>query len=336
MKSLIIQYLEGNISLEDQTELLDWLRNKTNRTEFSRISSEWENKRIAEGIPSEYLLGWANLQSKLLQQADNKQKRQLQTYRILSYAAILTLIISIPTIWFTYSKINQKQVLGYALVSTENGQISKVLLPDGSEVWLNSGSTLKYNTLFSTTNRDLELTGEAYFKAAKNKDLPMIINCSELKVKVLGTSFNVMSYPEHENIQVTLDEGIVSVYNDYSPNDIRKMQSGEMATYSKESKQFSIHKVNTDYYTAWKEGIINIYDLTLEELAEKLERRYNQKFEIDEKAKSLKYTLTIKNESLRQVLDLVKMINPVDPIQKNEVIYLRYNHQRALEMNQVK
>jgi ferric-dicitrate binding protein FerR (iron transport regulator) len=335
MKSLVIKYLDGKVNSKEQAELLDWLRNEGNRKEFNQVLSEWENKRLAEGIPQEHLLGWANLQSRLLLEVENKQKRQLQIYRFLSYAAIFILLISIPAVWVSLKHGKTESVLSYTQVSAENGQVAKVFLPDGSEVWLNSGSSIKYNNLFATENRDIKLDGEAFFRAAKNKDLPMIVSCSELKVKVLGTSFNVMSYPESGNIQVTLEEGKVSLYNTSAPNDVRTMQSGEMATYSKSSKQMTIDPVNTVHFTSWKDGIINIYNLSLEDLVTKLERRYNQKFEIDEAAKSLRYTFTIKNESLRQVLDLVKIINPVDPVQKNDVIYLKYNQQRATKMSQV-
>lgn len=336
MRTLIIKYLEGTVNSEEQSELLNWLQNKANKQQFDQIKSEWENKRLGNDVSSEYLMGWANVQSKLLHEVESKQNRQLRFNLFFRYAAIFIALLAIPLLWHQLQKDDSEALTSFTKVSADSGQVTKVFLPDGSEVWLNYGSSIKYDDLFSKENRNIELEGEAFFKAAKNKELPMVVSCAELRVKVLGTSFNVMSYLEGVNIQVTLEEGVVLLYDDSNPSEVKKMKPGEMGTYSKSNKQISIDSVNTDLFTSWKDGVINIYNLTLEELVLKLERRYNQKFEIDEAAKSLRYTLTIKNETLHQVLDLLKIINSVDPVQKNDIIYLKYNPQRAKEMNQDK
>lgn len=336
MKSLVIKYLEGRISSKEQNELLSLLKNKENRAIFNQISKEWESKRLEKGISPEYLLGWANLQSKLLKETENEHKKQLSFYRILSYAAILILLISTPILWGTLYQPKEKSKVCYSQVSTENGQISNILLPDGTEVWLNAGSSIRYNNFFSIENRNVELIGEAFFKATKNKQLPMIISCSDIKVKVLGTSFNVMSYPKNNYIQVTLEEGEVSLYNNTAPDEVTQIHPGQMATYLKRNNQITIDSVNTVLFTSWKEGILNFNNLTLEAVANKLYRHYNQKFEIDEAAKNLRNTFTIKNETLPQVLDLLKIINPVDPVQKGDTIYLKFNPKRAAELNQTK
>jgi ferric-dicitrate binding protein FerR (iron transport regulator) len=336
MKTLITKYLEGKLSLTEQTELFGWLQDKANKKEFDQLKTEWENKRMEEDISPEYLMGWANLQSKLLNDSELKQNRHIKFNQFFRYAAAFILLVSVPGLWYFLQKDDIETLTSYTTVSADNGQVTKVFLPDGSEVWLNYGSTIKYDDLYLKENRRVELEGEAFFKAAKNKNLPMIVSCSELNVKVLGTSFNVMSYNDKsENIQVTLEEGEVVLYNNSNPNEMKKLAPGEMATYSRVNKQIKINSVKTILFTSWKDGIINIYNLTLEELVAKLERRYNQKFEIDEAAKSLRYTFIIKNENLPQVLDLIRIINAVDPVQKNDVIYLKYNQKRAKEMSQV-
>lgn len=334
MRAVIIKYLEGTVNSDEQLELLNWLQNKDNKQQFDQIKSEWEKRRLGDEVSSEYIMGWANIQSKLLHEAESKQNRQSSINLFLRFAAIFILFLSIPLIWYQLQEDNSKSLTSFTKVSADSGQLTNVFLPDGSEVWLNYGSSIKYDDLFSEKNRNIELEGEAFFKAAKNKELPMIVSCSELRVKVLGTSFNVMSYMDGVNIQVTLEEGVVLLYDDSNHSEVKKMKPGEMGTYSKSNKQIIINSVNTDLFTSWKDGVITIYNLTLEELVLKLERRYNQKFEIDEAAKSLRYTLTIKNETLHQVLDLLKIINSVDPVQKNDIIYLKYNPQRAMEMNQ--
>jgi ferric-dicitrate binding protein FerR (iron transport regulator) len=103
------------------------------------------------------------------------------------------------------------------------------------------------------------------------------------------------------------------------------MRPGEMASFSKVKKELAIATVNTNLYTSWKDGLINIYNLPLSELVIKLEKRYNQKFEVDEAIKSMPYTFTIKNEDLSSVLSLMEKITPVVAIQDKNVIKLKHN-----------
>lgn len=335
MKALIIKYLEGTINSNEQLNLYDWLSQGANKEEFNLIKKDWENKRLEDDIPIEHQMVWANIQTKLLHNAENKNNSRLKINRFLKYAAMLTVLLAIPAFLFLHQKDNAGSLTSYTKVSADKGQIMKVSLPDGSEVWLNYGSTIKYDDLFAKENRNIELDGEAFFKAAKNKALPMIVSCSKLKVRVLGTSFNVMSYSDNVNIQVTLEEGEVLLSDSSQSGVSEKMKPGEMATYVKSNGQIKIDPVNTNLFTSWKDGVITIYNLTLEELVLKLGNRYNQKFEVDEAAKSLRYTLTIKNETLQQALDLLKMINAVDPVQKNDTVYLKYNPERALKLTKV-
>ena len=252
-------------------------------------------------------------------------KRTQRTLNFFRYAAILVLLISIPSLLFYISQPNQSNQLIYTTVAAEFGQISKVVLPDSSIVWINSGSTIRYNNQFSATNRDIDLVGEAFFKVHKNAELPMIVNSSDLKVKVLGTEFSVMAYPEENFIQVVLEKGKVELTSTSHAKFRQEMKPGEMANFNKNKKELTLSNVNTVLYTSWKDGIINIYNLPLSELVIKLEKRYNQKFVVDDQLKNLPFTFTIKNENLSSILSLIEKITPVDAIQHDNVIELKYH-----------
>jgi ferric-dicitrate binding protein FerR (iron transport regulator) len=144
-------------------------------------------------------------------------------------------------------------------------------------------------------------------------------------VKVLGTEFSVSAYSEDENIQVVLEKGKVELTSASDSRFKQEMKPGEMASFSKVKKELAIATVNTNLYTSWKDGLINIYNLPLSELVIKLEKRYNQKFEVDEAIKSMPYTFTIKNEDLSSVLSLMEKITPVVAIQDKNVIKLKHN-----------
>ncbi|HEY3372991.1 MAG TPA: FecR domain-containing protein [Prolixibacteraceae bacterium] len=325
MRSTIKKYLAGNSSETEQKALLDWIRQDKHLTEFQDTKKEWEQQIIREDIPSQYQESWNNLQQTLFGRMQSDLRRTQRRLIFFRYAALLVLLISIPSLLYFYSQTKQGEQLAYTTVTADFGQISKVLLPDSTVIWINSGSTIRYNNQFSSSNRDIELKGEAFFKVHKNKNLPLVVSSEDLRVKVLGTEFNVISYPEESSIQVILENGKVELSSASHSNFRQVMKPGELASYDKAKKQLSLSMVNTELYTSWKDGMINIYNLPLSELVIRLEKRYNQKFVVDDAIRNLPYTFTIKNEDLHSVLRLMEKITPVDAIQKGNVIELKYN-----------
>ena len=143
-------------------------------------------------------------------------------------------------------------------------------------VWLNSGSEISYNNLFSAENRNILLVGEAYFDVAKNETLPFEVNCGRWKVKALGTQFNVNAYNIEKSVQVVLEDGVVELVDAQTDNSLYKMETGDLLEIDMETNHYAIGLVNTSRYTSWKDGIVNIYNLSLEEVAKRLEKRYNR------------------------------------------------------------
>ena len=325
MISTINKYLSGNSSEKEQKALLDWIRHDNHLSEFQSIKKEWKNQIIHEPIPSDYQESWNNLQNTIFGRMQSNLHRTQRTLRFFRYAALLVLLIAIPSIVYFFSQTSTDNLLTYTTISADLGQISKVLLPDSSVIWINSGSRIRYNNEFSTTNRNIELMGEAYFKVHKNKELPMLVNSSDLLVKVVGTEFCITAFPEENSTMVILESGKIELTSPTDSNFRQEMSPGEMLSYNKENKEFSITSVNTELYTSWKDGLINIYNLPLSELIVKLERRFNQKFMIDKAIKDIPYTFTIKNENLNTILSLMEKITPVDVVQHDHVIELKYN-----------
>jgi transmembrane sensor len=333
MKSIINKYLSGNSSEKEQKALLDWIRQDNQLSEFQAIKKEWKNQIVNETVPPEYQESWNNIQNSMFGRVQSAVKRTQRRLTFFKYAALVVVLISIPSLFFLYSPTRTSAPLIFTTVSADFGQISKVLLPDSSIIWINSGSAIKYNNEFSTTNRTIELIGEAFFKVHKNEHLPLVVSSQDLKVKVLGTEFCVMSYPEENSIQVVLEKGKIELTSNTDVNIRQVLKPKEMASFNKENKILTIAKVNTELYTSWKDGMINIYNLPLSELVIKLERRYNQKFIVDDAIKNLPYTFTIKNENLNSILSLMEKITPVDAIQHDNVIELKYNKTKKNRRN---
>ncbi|MBW8325385.1 MAG: FecR family protein [Prolixibacteraceae bacterium] len=325
MKSIIKKYLSGKSSEEEQKDLLQWIRREENLNEFQRIKQEWTTEVRKETMPSEFAQDWKAIQGKMMAQLQQEVQQKQRTLNFFRYAAIFMVLIAVPALLYIFSQNQPAAPLVYTTVAADYGQISKAVLPDSSVVWVNSGSSIKYNNQFSASNRNIELEGEAFFKVTRNADLPLIVSNSDLKVKVLGTEFSVSAYPEEPNIHVILEKGKVELTSASNTRFRQEMKPGEMATFSKIKKELALTAVNTSLYTSWKDGLINIYNLPLSELVIKLEKRFNQKFLVDEQIKDVPYTFTIKNEDLSSVLSLMEKITPVEAIQREHVIELKHN-----------
>ena len=333
MKEIVIKYLEGRSSETEQEELLTWIRDKKNRIDFHSFSLVWKNSLDRQNFPANGEESWNKIQARLLQKSFNGWQKTRKINQFFRIAAIFFFLIGIGSLAFLSTLVEPKTTEFFTNVVAENGHISKAELPDGSAVWLNSGSKVTFNNSFASTNRNISLTGEAYFQIAKNEALPLIVNSGELQVKVLGTKFNITAYPEISEISVVLESGAVELLNSNLESFQFYLAPGERAVFNKSDRSLQVSNVNTSKFTSWKDGILNIYNQTLEEVVERLEARYNQKFNLDNEVKHYRYTFTIKNESLDEIIQLMEKITPVKAEQKNDTISIKIdkNKKRRVE-----
>lgn len=244
-------------------------------------------------------------------------------YQFMKYAAVGLLMVSLSVSYFLYEQRNGEMPLVDTSVSTQNGQVSKINLPDGSEVWINSGTKLTYNNQFGISNRDLFLDGEAFFEVEKNKDIPFQVQGGELLVTAIGTEFCVSNYSETGKIDVILKEGAVKVNSNNDDKLELTMTPGEFVSYSLADKEIERRKVNTQHFISWKDGIIHFNNSSIEEIIFRLEKRYNQKFELDDNMGELHFKFTITNEDLSEVIDLLELLSGVKAEMKGDTIYLK-------------
>lgn len=167
----------------------------------------------------------------------------------------------------------------YNTVSTPVGGQYTVELPDGSKVWLNSASSLKFPTNFTGSERRVALSGEAYFEVAKNKEMPFRVNSRNAEVEVLGTHFNISAYPDEDINKTTLLEGSVKV-SSWSKNCIIK--PGEQASLTGGSPLIKVSKVDTEEAVAWKNGYFMFTDENIHSIMRKLSRWYGVDVEYED------------------------------------------------------
>ncbi|RXQ90950.1 DUF4974 domain-containing protein [Ancylomarina salipaludis] len=184
---------------------------------------------------------------------------------------------------------NKERTLNYTTVDKENktpsaaynelligkGEEYQLVLSDGTRVWLNSETRLKFPVRFANNRREVILEGEAFFEVTKNARAPFIVKTGPMDIEVLGTSFNVSAYKDEANIQTTLVEGKVKVSSNYGQSVEQVLKPNEQAVFSKSDNQFEIIEVNAALYACWREGVFVFNEENLDDILRKLSRWYN-------------------------------------------------------------
>ena len=207
--------------------------------------------------------------------------------------------------------LREEEVI-YNTVITPRGTEYMLTLSDGSRVWLNSDSRLKFPVKFSKGTRRVELVGEGYFEVAKDSSSPFIVNSGKLEIKVTGTSFNVTAYPDEKMVQTTLVSGSVDVScPECSNSESVSLVPNEMAVFEAGRQKIEKKRVDITPYVAWHEGFLTFHDESLGSIAKKLERWYDLTFEFDQpETKELVFYGSIKrHENISQVLDMLRCTN---------------------------
>jgi ferric-dicitrate binding protein FerR (iron transport regulator) len=207
----------------------------------------------------------------------------------------------------------------YNKIEVPRGGEYSLTLADGTKVWLNSESSLRYPVQFTGKTRKVELIGEGCFKVAHNKNQPFVIKAKDTEVKVLGTTFNLSAYDDEEFIETTLVEGSVQV-STMGKSEI--LEPGYQAVVKRGDDRFEIKKVNTDLYTSWTEGVFRFTDQSLEEICHQLSRWYNVEFFFTEREyRELRFTGAVKKEkSLDFALEMIEKVVDVQFAIKNDRI----------------
>lgn len=211
------------------------------------------------------------------------------------------------------SKTHKKLV--YNTLNIPFGKQFELLLSDGTQVTLNSGSSLRYPVNFITgKDRKVFLKGEAFFDVAKDASHPFIVNADQINIRVLGTQFNLSFYPEDEDISTVLVEGSVALYKegaDMKKNTSTQLVPGQQAAFNKSKNEMSVNEVDTHNHTAWKDGYLLFKASPFYRIRSKLERHFN--ISIEDKTQLLHnqvYTATFRNETIEEILEAFKEDTP--------------------------
>lgn len=218
---------------------------------------------------------------------------------------------------FKTEKLGQLAGL-YNTVSAPIGGQTKAVLPDGSEVLLNSGSSIQYPVLDNEEFREVKLSGEGFFKIKRDPKRPLFVDVPGMKVKVYGTTFNVRAYKEDPVVETVLVEGKVSIVPDNKSAREAKsteyhIRPGERSSFSKQDSKLVISKVsNMDVYTGWVNGKYVFKNMQFKDILSRLEQLYNVEFVLEDNGLgNSSFDATFENQSIDQIMEIFSISLPI-------------------------
>lgn len=356
INNLLVQSLIGPVSEKERALVDAWLKeSKDNLRYFDQLKDIYFLGKITKnpsGFNKETSL--EKVKSRYYRIKYNEiteRKRTLNYRRIVAIAATFVIALGLGFYLKSLVTSHNATVSGLSKVYNEivapKGSRSQVKLPDGTIVWLNAGSTLKYPMNFLEGDREVFLSGEAFFDVAKIEKKRFIVKASDLAIKVWGTKFNVKAYPEEKTIETTLVEGSVSIEKLKGSSKIKEtyLTPNQTAIFYKADNSHTIiaensklnkavpksnvtvkEKVNTVLYTSWKDEKWVLEGETLGELAVELERRYNVKIMFENGSiKKYRFNGIFTNETFEQLLEIIKISAPIDYTITNNEVLLKEN-----------
>lgn len=222
-------------------------------------------------------------------------------------AAVIIMVFGSIAWWYVYRQNDNNAALALLEKHNARGTKSTIVLPDGSKIWLNADSKIKYPPTFAGRLREVYLSGEAFFDVAKDATKPFIIHLSKGTVKVVGTSFNIRAYENEKLIETSVSTGRVA----FIPARTKTIQQPDTifitpnnkVRYSLNDDQVKVEPTAAAEDKAWTDGKLIFKALTLEEIAIELERNFGKKVVfVDEEPKQYRLTGTFENNSLEDIL----------------------------------
>jgi ferric-dicitrate binding protein FerR (iron transport regulator) len=348
---LLVGYIEESLNSSDKAQVMEWIEADPENRKFHDLLEEaWKNPGDIMDLDSEKReFDWKVVSTVMENDLKESGKRNTNFNRWWLRAAGLLLLVSSTTVAYFIGS-NKASPLSevkdhFNEIVVPMGEKSELMLSDGTRIWVNASSSIRFPGQFTAESRDIWLDGEAYFEVAGDRKHPFIVHTSELDVKVLGTKFNLKAYSDEDIIEATVVEGLVRIESHGAFN-IRKdevlLRPNHKAIYLKKKgkvidkeqiareiveplvpKKIILTKtVKVESAISWHEGKLIFLDESFESIALKLERRYDVKITIEtDGIKKLRYTGILKNVSIEQALKALQLTTPFNySIKDNSIV----------------
>jgi transmembrane sensor len=320
---LLDKFFNGQCTEAERRVVIRWLADPANQLRArSMMEHRWditgEDDDDATDLDVEQLLTKTKEDISTKGTSTIRAKRWVPLFMRSAASWLVMILGTAVLLFFLYKELGWRARLTMTTaelseVESATGQITMKVLPDGTRVWLNTQSKLKYPPEFGAT-REVELQGEAFFDVAEDKRHPFIVKAAGINVRVLGTAFNVKSYPGDPAVTTTLVRGKVSIKKERDQQDDRaiELKPNQQALFFHASKEITLTGVDAARYTSWTDGSLVFDDEPVADVFKRLERWYGVLVHVDDGVDTTcKLTARIDKESLKETLELLQSITGI-------------------------
>jgi len=326
IKLLLVKYITREADEKEVEQVKEWVNaHPENEQYFAQLYETWQNMLYLKPDVINEEKAFAKFSAATIPH-EPKYRVLVAWSKIAAAVALFGLLTAVLVNHYSKNEQSTRQV------SVNNGGIKKIVLSDGTTVWLNAGSKLKYNTDFNKTNRTVYLEGEAFFDIAPgSKTIPFLVNTKNYTIRDIGTKFNLKAYANDSFFETTVVKGEVAVEGNID-NNTREMNriyvkphqvlriyypSAEKYAVKQDDKELKnlneiqvsqVDSAKMDRYDGWKDDLLVFDGNTLDEISKVLERRYNVRIIMDDaELQNIRYSGSFKSiSSIDKVLELIK------------------------------
>jgi ferric-dicitrate binding protein FerR (iron transport regulator) len=322
-KKQVLKYIKGDLNSIEKRETIEWIRKSPeNQKTYNVLKAEYIASTFKD-LPN----NTSDFFFERFKSTIKRKRLDKIAYVAISAIAILLLVFNImdvglvDTVPQKSSQVTNVGTQDHFSFITERGDKKEVYLPDGSKIVLNVDSELTYPKAFNDSIREVTLLGEAFFDIKRDVNKPFIVNTNNIKIRVLGTSFNVKSYDKDAKVETTLVTGKVELIKGKETPIV--LAPSQKAVFHKKENRLEIEEVRATEVVSWKEGTLIFKKTPLKEVAVDLERKYNVNININsKKLLNYEYTGTFDNLSINEVLKLLSISSPIKYTVKGKTITL--------------
>ena len=322
-ETLLFRFLDKETSEEENKVILQWVSNsEDNRTEFQRVHQAHHLSKL-RSLKADIDVdeAWEKLNTILPKVRTRKNSINLDILWKVAASVLLVVAGGIGSLWMS-GYFSHEQQTAIIELKASKGEKSQATLADGSHVWLNSQTVLKYDAL---NPRKVTMQGEAFFDVKKDHDHPFEVTTpSGMKVIVTGTKFNLRSFAEEPFVETTLEEGKVTIEGEDNHR-LAELNPGQQAQYKVGENKASVRNVSTELYSLWKNNELRFTDISFADLIPRIERWYGVTISLENNRKNNdKFTMTIKTESLRELLNMMQLTSKFNYEIKGEQVKINF------------
>jgi transmembrane sensor len=323
LNEIIIRQLSGTATVEDLTILNSWLEEDDGN--HKTYDTLYNIQQLSSNQETYFLPDKEKAWGKIMDNITIPKNRNRTLYMFLKYSAAAAVFfmfgLFIDQLWNNQNANEFDQQ--YSTLIVPFGQKAETILPDGSRVWLNSGTSLKYSKNFNKNNREVILSGEAFFEVEKDKSHKFSVSTGNSIIEVYGTAFDIKNYSTDNQLELSVKEGKVGFLNE--GRKVSSLTANEQLVLEKDSKKLQLGKADIDIVTAWKNNELVFNATKVSEVVKYLERWYGVNIRLENyENKDIQYTFRVKTESLLELLKLINIMTPIKYTVNGKEVTIRF------------